>query len=201
MTQQVYFMRPIGMDGPIKIGCSRVPAHRLLQLNTWAAFPLEIIFTLPGGPDLEKRFHARLAAAWSHSEWFHATPDTLKVVSDAQAGVLPEEDGTSPCWQTDARRHAYRRMGMSMRLNAAKKHAFGYVGHRVNLPEEAVLKVASDGQRDLTPRERAELDAAICRLKALPRSAIFTWREWNDAGQPEPMCDGIADVLAIARAA
>lgn len=34
----VYFIKPIGMDGPIKIGCSDKPARRLITLAAWSPF-------------------------------------------------------------------------------------------------------------------------------------------------------------------
>jgi hypothetical protein len=31
--QYVYFIKPIGLSGPIKIGCSYIPANRLINLT------------------------------------------------------------------------------------------------------------------------------------------------------------------------
>ena len=39
----VYFIKPIGMDGPIKIGCSVSPDRRRETLEWWCPFPLEIL--------------------------------------------------------------------------------------------------------------------------------------------------------------
>ena len=45
MRQQryVYFIKPVGMEGPIKIGCSIMPTERLEGLAVWSPFPLEIV--------------------------------------------------------------------------------------------------------------------------------------------------------------
>jgi hypothetical protein len=48
MKRYVYFIKPVGMDGPIKIGCSNIPEHRLVSLSMWSPFPLEIIGKTPG---------------------------------------------------------------------------------------------------------------------------------------------------------
>lgn len=37
MSSFVYFIKPVGMDGPIKIGFSKKPADRLLRLYKTAA--------------------------------------------------------------------------------------------------------------------------------------------------------------------
>lgn len=51
----VYFIRPVGMDGPVKIGGSGVPKNRLNNLMTWSPFPLEVAATDDGGYPLERR--------------------------------------------------------------------------------------------------------------------------------------------------
>lgn len=51
MSRYVYFLRPAGQDGPVKIGCSTAPQSRLEQYMSWAPFPLEIVATVPGGFD------------------------------------------------------------------------------------------------------------------------------------------------------
>lgn len=43
----VYFVKPVGMDGPIKIGCTTTPAARIESLTIWSPFPLEVLVTIP----------------------------------------------------------------------------------------------------------------------------------------------------------
>src|SRR3546814_12747101 len=40
--KRVYFIRPIGQAGPVKIGCSVGPNKRRPELETWSPVPLEI---------------------------------------------------------------------------------------------------------------------------------------------------------------
>jgi hypothetical protein len=87
MSGFVYFMRPKGMLGPIKIGYSASPKTRLKDLAAWSPFPLEIAVTIEGEPDLERRLHGRFYASHSHLEWFHPTADIVKVVQSLEAGI------------------------------------------------------------------------------------------------------------------
>lgn len=86
----IYFMRPVGMDGPIKIGCSYRPASRLIALAVWSPFPLEIIAVAPGDFGTERALHERFAAELFHNEWFHASP-RLKAVCAALKQNVPLE--------------------------------------------------------------------------------------------------------------
>lgn len=51
----VYFVKPVGQDGPVKIGFSETPIDRLSTLMTWSPIPLEIAIAIPGDRELEGR--------------------------------------------------------------------------------------------------------------------------------------------------
>lgn len=88
MTQSlIYFLRPVGMVGPIKIGSSWKPADRMRTFMAWSPFPLEVITTTAGGVQLERNIHNCFADAHSHSEWFHPVPRLLKAIEDIKAGM------------------------------------------------------------------------------------------------------------------
>lgn len=70
---RVYFIRPVGMRSPVKIGCSQSPDTRLNTLDTWSPFALEIVAEIDGGFDLEGRFHALFADSHERREWFSAS--------------------------------------------------------------------------------------------------------------------------------
>lgn len=82
----VYFVKPIGMDGPIKIGCSQAVYDRLESLCEWCPFPLEILTTVLGGPDLEQNIHECLADIHLHHEWFRPAPKLLEIIRLLQDG-------------------------------------------------------------------------------------------------------------------
>lgn len=83
----VYFIKPIGMDGPIKIGCSGAPKNRLLSLSYWSPFPLEILATAPGGGNEECLLHRCFSDHHTHHEWFHSSPGLRCLIERIIAGA------------------------------------------------------------------------------------------------------------------
>jgi hypothetical protein len=95
MTRRVYFIKPVGMDGPVKIGCSSSPIRRRDALATWSPFALEIIAQIEGGFKLEQRFHAKFRDQHERHEWFSWSPELAETIASVQAGsfdidTLPE---------------------------------------------------------------------------------------------------------------
>lgn len=92
----VYFIKPIGMDGPIKIGCSRNPDGRRDNLDTWSPFALEVVASIEGDHTLERRLHARFVSSHERREWFRATPDLLAAIEQIKAGTFDLEQLPDP---------------------------------------------------------------------------------------------------------
>jgi hypothetical protein len=84
----VYFIRPVGMAGPVKIGCSRYIEDRRDTLACWSPFALEIAASLPGTMNLERQFHARFAADHQRQEWFRWSPELQSVIDAVAAGTF-----------------------------------------------------------------------------------------------------------------
>lgn len=84
----VYFIRAKGGFGPVKIGYSRVPQTRLETLSTWAPYPLEIVATIPGGLELEVRFHKAFEEHHSHREWFHPCAVIERTIEQIRSGMF-----------------------------------------------------------------------------------------------------------------
>jgi hypothetical protein len=63
----LYVIRRPG--GPIKVGVSRSPKNRLIEMQTACAEPLEILAVLSMA-DVEKAIHRKLAAESLSGEWF-----------------------------------------------------------------------------------------------------------------------------------
>jgi hypothetical protein len=84
----VYFIRPIGMKGPVKIGNSMSPTGRRDTLATWCPFPLELVAQMPGDMDLERRLHAKHHASSIGREWFNWTPELQADIDAMVAGTL-----------------------------------------------------------------------------------------------------------------
>lgn len=87
----VYFIKPVGMDGPIKIGFTKSAEQRLTNLTRWSPFPLELLVAIPGGQKLEYAIHGRFAHAHQRNEWFTPTPEMLDAIAKLKAGVPVEQ--------------------------------------------------------------------------------------------------------------
>lgn len=89
-SKQIYFMRPVGQDGPIKIGCSISPIGRLSAIQIWSPVKLELAAVTSGGHEYERQLHARFARQRLHGEWFAPCPDLTNLIrSIAKGGELP----------------------------------------------------------------------------------------------------------------
>lgn len=91
----VYFIKPEGFDGPVKIGVTVDMAARLRAAACWSPFPLEVIATFEGDASLEHQFHALFEADHLRLEWFAWSPEMASVVAAINDGtfdfnVLPE---------------------------------------------------------------------------------------------------------------
>lgn len=89
MSDQVYFIKPVGMDGPIKIGFSAVPMARLLSMVAWAPFDLELIGSVPGTYSDEQYLHRCFWNHHRHHEWFNQSEELTSAIADIlEAGVV-----------------------------------------------------------------------------------------------------------------
>jgi hypothetical protein len=87
----IYFIKPVGALGPIKIGISQRPQARLVELLEWCPLDLEIAHSMPGTYMLEHSIHGALADDHLRREWFKPTDRVVKLLADLQAGVPIEE--------------------------------------------------------------------------------------------------------------
>ncbi len=88
--KHVYFLKPVGADGPIKIGCSELPMQRLRMVEIWSPVLLEMIGYVPGGHDAERVIHYMFGNLRLHGEWFTATPELTRFVAETVAlGRIP----------------------------------------------------------------------------------------------------------------
>lgn len=85
--KHIYFIKPVGSVGPIKIGCSKFVGERLEAIALWSPTPLEVIYQEQGGHDLERNLHRCFADLHSHHEWFHPGERLLKAIQKLNAGM------------------------------------------------------------------------------------------------------------------
>lgn len=84
----VYFIKPVGMDGPIKVGTSRSPDCRLQTLDSWSPFALEVVAEVDGGVHIERRFHALFAETHQRREWFGWSRRIAATIAAINAGTF-----------------------------------------------------------------------------------------------------------------
>ena len=84
----VYFMRPVGKLGPVKIGSTISPANRLQELGRHSPIPLEIAAIIYGPRSLECRFHAMFESLHSHGEWFVESEGLTRTIEQVALGVF-----------------------------------------------------------------------------------------------------------------
>jgi predicted transcriptional regulator len=89
-VKRVYFLRPVGQIGPIKIGCSKLPELRLETITVWSPVRLELICSVPGSHKDERALHGMFAKHHAHGEWFGASKELLALIDHCELhGELP----------------------------------------------------------------------------------------------------------------
>jgi hypothetical protein len=123
----VYFIKPIGMDGPIKIGSSCAPDQRRETLAFWSPFPLEIIAEVEGGGRLERQFHALFLPFHQRKEWFDPAPEIMAAVDQINAGTFDVSTLPAPIVLANVGR-VPRSWTNEQRVNFKRSHAIRKMG-------------------------------------------------------------------------
>lgn len=82
----VYFLRPVGEAGPVKIGWSVLPTERLKAYQSWSPVLLELVARTPGDETLEARLHAHFVHLHMHGEWFREAFELTAVIASVLDG-------------------------------------------------------------------------------------------------------------------
>jgi DNA-binding transcriptional ArsR family regulator len=75
----VYFIQS-EYGGPIKIGVTNDPSHRLATLQTGHPSKLHILAVTPGGTKKEKEIHDAFSGVRISGEWFKPTPALMEYI-------------------------------------------------------------------------------------------------------------------------
>lgn len=188
----VYFLRPVGQAGPVKIGWSWLPLERLKVYQAWSPVQLELVARTPGSEGLESRFHAHFAHLHLHGEWFRAD-DGL----DAMIAAILDGSFTEAALPAGRRLHkkivrpeAVEAGRMTRRLSDLR-----VLG--VPMPEEVCEAQRTYGfEPDEVARRRAVVrafvmahehlrEAAVAAATALRRRQALRWAEHKAAIDPE----------------
>lgn len=83
IKSRVYFIQQ-GYDrnSPIKIGFSKRPNFRKMELQTGNPQRLNFLAIIPGTESDERLLHQRFASTRLEGEWFESTPELLALIED-----------------------------------------------------------------------------------------------------------------------
>lgn len=146
----IYFARPVGMDGPIKIGCSAKPISRLKVLASWSPFELEFIGTAPGSFDDEAFLHKRFSDLHTKREWFMSSPLLRATIEAILAGKSVREACAGLPEKMPLR-------NQKRPIPTDDRKLFLYYGNRVRAARDALWKYR-DG---VTYREPSDVKAIL----------------------------------------
>jgi DNA invertase Pin-like site-specific DNA recombinase len=188
----IYFMRRADGVGPIKIGCSKIPASRLQAHQVWSPEKLEIIAAVPGGFADEKRIHRQFDDYRLHGEWFEASPLVLAFMTRAAAaGALPPPPAEDKILRMEDMYRAGRTLqeigdefGVTRERvrQLLRKAGVPTLGWRPEVVRKTVTplleaKIVLLGKRGLTVPD-------IAQQTGLPRQSVRTYLAANDVKVP-----------------
>jgi hypothetical protein len=188
--KRVYFMKPVGMDGPIKVGCSKMPESRLKSVSLWSPFPLELITSAPGDHCHENALHHLLRAHQSNGEWFHANETLAAIIQIVQdTGELPsidtrrdrERGGALPRPGFTAVSRAKSKLTQS--ITAAERHAYGY--ETANKRPAHIVAIYNAYHDPAAPfpvgGALAAVEEYVATLRAMPKAdrSFAAWQAWK----------------------
>jgi hypothetical protein len=81
----VYFIQQDYPYGPVKIGTAIEPLTRLGELQVGNPKTLTLLYTLPGGREVEAKLHNEFAPLHIRGEWYKYLPWMLNIVKRLEA--------------------------------------------------------------------------------------------------------------------
>jgi hypothetical protein len=81
--EYVYFVATKGM---VKVGFSSMILDRLSKLSAQSPTPMRLLAAIPGGRDVERRYHEALAADRIKGEWFRLSGSVKAAIAAVKAG-------------------------------------------------------------------------------------------------------------------
>lgn len=90
IDRMIYFIKPVGADGPIKIGFSKDPLKRIKHIQPSSPSILEIAATAPATLYTENAVHRRFINLRIHGEWFTSDPELESLIEHCRVyNTLP----------------------------------------------------------------------------------------------------------------
>lgn len=200
MTKEknVYFMRPVGERGPVKIGCSCEPEKRLRSVEIWSPLKLEIAAFVPGGHREESILHQMFGADRLHGEWFNCSEQLASVIEFCiRTGKLPPLDYSLDPYKVK-RSNPNAKSAMTRRISPADQRCKSRITAKLLKAERRVYGFASTYMRpdeiediyqsyqgsfsSLPSAEQLEmLEEYIGMLEQLPsaQTNFAGWKDWH----------------------
>lgn len=137
----VYFVKPVGLAGPIKIGCTTMLDKRLVMLGAWVPFPLEVLATVPGSFKLENNIQDCFTHAHIRGEWFNPVPELVEAIRKIASGMPVEQAIDLSKRQPGRKRRTWgpehtRRRSVRSRVIMAERRAFRATGTHCHEPTD-----------------------------------------------------------------
>lgn len=177
MSGFVYFVKPVGQLGPIKVGHSIYPPSRLVSLQTWSPVELELVSQFEGSLETERAIHERFAQWQVRGEWFEPVDDLVSLAHGIRDGLSIDDlvDLSIKTGKLFRKPNTKSPKAMivgsyKLRVERARQYAGGVRGKPVELPDDVRAILGSAGgyrqdYRDLTHHEISVLEKFIsdCR--------------------------------------
>lgn len=188
----VYFLKPAGMDGPIKIGCSRWPESRLKALDIWSPFPLELLTSAPGENRDERNLHWAFREQRLHGEWFTASPKLYALIDGVRrSGTLPPLEA-APYGKTGRGRGAnpnrnpawkLEKAALTRRIHRAERRVFGFYWRGCQQRPKTIAAIIREYQHcaHVPPpsgAELAQLEEYLIDLARQPACTLSRAEQW-----------------------
>jgi hypothetical protein len=81
MRYFIYFAKPVGSDGPIKIGRTRDPQKRLRSMNADSPVELEFAAVAEAEFEDEAKLHRQFDNCHLRGSWFAASPGITRAIA------------------------------------------------------------------------------------------------------------------------
>lgn len=80
MSEEVIYVLGAPGSSTVKIGTTTNLAKRVADIQRMSPVPLEVLWTCPGGRELETQLHRHFKALRSHGEWFTFRRDPVRLI-------------------------------------------------------------------------------------------------------------------------
>lgn len=177
-------------DTTVKIGRTIDPPGRLATIQRMSPVPLKILWTTPGGYELETRLHRHFSAVRSHGEWFtfgRPPTDIVRRAVEEQPWFRPKVDLAKPKRPSPSKRRLTAEERAAVAKQTLPPHGVAIAGKAQAVLDQVLRNVTSIP--DLRERYAAAGEAELelkATLRSCAQAAVVELRRqgltWNEVG-------------------